>query len=335
MTTAEQAGPDGSGAAAGPREVVFRRVQSGGRRGPNDEVLREAPGGQVWSDQWVIGAKDAEFQTIVPDIRMPANQYWPQHWHDEAIAVIVLDGEVRLGDRWMKRGDVVISPENVEYGPLVMGPSGCQLLEVFSRARAGGGYGEEFTDHPTLATRESIIFAMAPDMFEASCGDYVRTGSPFSPRPPGSEQNVGKAVLPNDTVKGLESGELSGGGAVWNVGEVDDPLRGVMLDTGYAAGQVVPPHRHRDARWVLVMEGTMKVGDREVTRDDILLIEAGVEVPAFVPGPDGVQLLEYVRTAAGVPMVVDEGLATAPEYESTLKTLRHIEFEPGRPSSRS
>ena len=316
--------------AVGPGQVNFRRLQSGGRNGPNGEVLREAPGGQVWSDQWVIGAPDSEFQFIVPDIRMPANQFWPQHWHDEWIAVVVLDGTVMLGDWWMKRGDIVVSPENAEYGPLLMGPSGCQLLETFSRSRVGGGYAEEFRDHPTLSTREKIIFAMAPDMLEASCGDYVRTGNVFGPRPAGSEQNAGKAVIPNDTVKGLQLGSLSGSGQLWNIGEPDDPLRGAMLDTGYSAGQIVPQHRHRDARWVLVMDGSMRVGDQEVARDDILLIEGDVEVPAFTPGPDGVQLLEFVRTIAGLPMVVDERWRTDPEYKASFDSLQHLEFEPAR-----
>ena len=219
MSVAEQTPSEQSGGGAGSA-VDFRKLQPGGRDGPNGEVKRQTPYGQVWTDQWVIGEPSDEFQMMVPDIRMPANQFWPPHWHDESIAVVVLDGSVMLGDWWMTRGDIAVSLEDVEYGPLLMGPTGCQLLETFSRSRAGGGYGEEYRGHPTLSANR--IRAAAPDMMQPSCGSYVRKGSPFGSRPPGSEQNAGKAVIPNASITGMELGSLSGSNQYWCLGAPED-----------------------------------------------------------------------------------------------------------------
>jgi hypothetical protein len=322
MTTSRRTQVSPSGDTVG---VKFSRLQPGGRNGPNDEVRNEVPLGQVWTDQWVIGAADGDFQMMVPDIRMPANQFWPPHWHDESIAVVVLDGSVMLGDWWMTRGDIAVSLEDVEYGPLLMGPTGCQLLETFSRSRAGGGYGEEYRDHPTLSANR--IRAAAPEMMQPSCGSYVRKGSPFGARPPGSEQNAGRAVIPNASIAGMELGSLSGSNRYWCLGAPDDPLRSVLLDTGYEAGLVVPPHRHRDARWVLVMNGSMRVGDREITRDDVLMIESGVHVPEFEAGADGVQLLEFVRTIDGLALVVDDRRREDLGTGRCLDAVPYLEFD--------
>ena len=48
-------------------------------------------------------------------------------------AVVVLDGGLLMGDWWMERGDVLIAAPGVEYGMLLNGPQGCQLLEIFAR----------------------------------------------------------------------------------------------------------------------------------------------------------------------------------------------------------
>ena len=49
----------------------------------------------------------------------------------------------------------------------------------------------------------------------------------------------------------------------------------------------------------------MKVAGRELTRDDVLVVERGHEIPAFEAGADGVELVELIRTAKGVATVVD------------------------------
>src|SRR5262245_2968831 len=113
--------------------VVLDRIQPGGKDGPNKEVLAPVPLGQLWWDSWVLGGPSDAFQLRVPDIRMPANQIWPLHWHGCWIAVVVLDGSVLVGDWWMEKGDILISAADLEYGPLINGPEGCQMFEIFTR----------------------------------------------------------------------------------------------------------------------------------------------------------------------------------------------------------
>ena len=125
------------GPETGIRGIEFSRMQPGGLAGPNGEVHAEVLGGQVWMDLWAVGKDTDEFKMAIPDIRMPANQIWPLHWHNEWIAVVVLDGKACVGDTWMGRGGVLVSREDLEYGPVVVGPRGCQLIEVFARNRFG------------------------------------------------------------------------------------------------------------------------------------------------------------------------------------------------------
>src|SRR5262245_1907649 len=53
------------------------RIEPGGRAGPNRETRSDVPGGLVWNDIWFLGSPSDAIQTIIPDIRLPPNQYWP------------------------------------------------------------------------------------------------------------------------------------------------------------------------------------------------------------------------------------------------------------------
>jgi quercetin dioxygenase-like cupin family protein len=294
--------------------VTRSRLRPGGKDGPNGEVHEEVPGGQVWICNWELGAPTDEFRLSIPDIRMPPNQYWPLHWHDTWIAVIVLDGTCLVGDWWMQRGDVLVSAAALEYGPLVNGPSGCQMLEIFAHGRdAGGGYALEYRDHPTLAN-----------------GGPADGRAEFKARPIGSERNAGRQTLPNDGVVGITTGRL-GGGQRWDLGEPHDPLRGVLVDTTFHPGESSPPHTHADWRALLVMDGSMKVGDREITNDDVVIIEPDAEVGAFEPGPRGIHLLEVARTAAAVPTIYRDEYRTDPRYRDTLAGALDTTFESTSP----
>src|SRR5580704_7008002 len=143
---------------------------------------------------------------------MPPNQYWPLHWHGCWIAVIVLDGSLLIGDWWMKPGDMLISANDVEYGPVVNGPEGSQIFEIFAKNHvAAGGYSPEYRDHPTLQ------------------------GWPynFSERSSLNQRNNGRQVLPNAGVEGLTMTRLEPG-KIWDLGEPRDPNRGLMKDTRLA-----------------------------------------------------------------------------------------------------
>ena len=247
---------------------------------------------------------------VIPDIRMAPNQYWPIHWHDCWIAVIVMDGECLVGDWWMTPGDVLISAAELEYGPVLNGPEGCQLLEPFHRAAlAPGGYAPEYHDHPTLNRDPSMSFA-------------------FKPRSRLNQRNVGNQTLSMEGVEGLTKGHLKGGQR-WNLGEPGDPNRGVLLDTRLQPGENYPPRRHREWRGVLVLDGSLKVGTERLTKDNLLIAEPNVEYGPLEPGPSGAHVLEFVRKAAAVPCVYRDQYRTDPRYAAVLARSPDTAFATG------
>lgn len=256
--------------------VSLSMIQPGGRRGPNGEVLWPTPGGQVWYDSWVLGSADQAFQLAIPDIRMPANQYWPLHWHDCWIAVLVLDGTCLFGDWWMQPGDILISPPGIEYGPLVNGPEGCQMFEIFARQHLNrGGYASEYHDHPTL---QGMSFA-------------------FLPRSARNARNNGNQTLPLDGNSGLTRSRLEPGG-VWNLGEPDDPDTGVFTDVRLAAGERLAAHSYRDWHALFVMEGAITLQGRRLEKGAVLVIEPDALLAPMDALTSEVRLLRVARTAA-------------------------------------
>ena len=260
--------------------VTLDKIQPGGRKGPNNEVLLPIPGGPNWVDYWHLGSPSDDFLMAIPDVRMPPNQLFPLHWHGCWIAVVVLDGTLLIGDWWMRPGDVFISAANLEYGPLVNGPEGCQLFEIFAKNHlAPGGYAPEYHDHPTLINSEP------PFNFEE--------------RSPVNQRNSGRQTLPNAGVEGLSMSRLEPG-RTWDLGEPDDPDRGLMRDTRLAAGEKRPAHTYADWHGVFIMDGTMRVGGRDLVKDDVLIIEPNSRVAEFVGTANETQLLEFSRTAKGM-----------------------------------
>ena len=258
--------------------VWLERFYPGGMRGPNDECLMDTPGGQGWTDVLYIGDPEDAFQLMVPDIRMPPNQYWPQHWHDCWTAVLLLEGRCCIGDWWMEPGEVFLTVPSLEYGPLLSGPHGCRLFEIFARAHlAPGGYAPEYHDHPTLQGSSKV----------------------FLERSELNKRNEGHQTLSCDGVEGIWKGQLQPG-AIWNLGEKDDPDRGVMKDTRLEAGERISPHRYGDWHIILVMEGTLEIAGRKLGRDDFLRIEPNRTVEGITAGADGGHLIDLARTSRGM-----------------------------------
>jgi hypothetical protein len=263
--------------------VTRSRLEPGGKDGP-DGIVRDSdePGGGTWSQMWFLGRREDEWRMLIPDIRMAPNQLWPLHWHDCWTAVVVLDGGLLMGDWWMERGDVLIAGPGVEYGPLLNGPQGCELLEIFARdILSPGGYGEEYRDHPTLK--------------------YVKglEGTDFFPRPPARVENGARQVVPVDGTPGLRKGHLDGA-AYWDLGEPNDPERGIIFDRKLVANATFPARSVDDWRAALVLDGSMTVGGTKFAANDVLLVEPAAEAPAVTVGADGAHLLELARTAAAL-----------------------------------
>lgn len=257
--------------------VFWEKLYPGGKDGPNGEVLFNTPGGQGWTDSILLGDPQADFQMLWPDIRLAANQYWPLHWHDCWTAVIVVEGTCLIGDWWMQPGDIFITRPGLEYGPLVIGPRGCRLFEIFSNAALSpGGYAPEYSDHPTLQG----------------------TQRPFFERSILNRRNNSRMTLPCDNIEGAWKSRLSYGGK-WDLGEKDDPNRGILNDTWLTPGEVIPAHTYGDWHMLVVMEGTLEVAGRPLGRDDFLRIAPDSPVAAIQAGAKGARLLEGSRTSHG------------------------------------
>jgi hypothetical protein len=258
--------------------VWLERFYPGGKAGPHGEVLSALPGGQGWTEAFVLGGAADPFQMLVPDIRLPANQFWPLHWHDCWTAVLILEGQCLIGDWWMHPGDVFITEPALEYGPLLIGPQGCRLFEIFAKAHLSlGGYAPEYRDHPTLQGTRAV----------------------FLKRSPLNKRNEGRQTLPCDGVKGITKGKLAPG-ARWDLGESSDPDRGVLQDTRLSPGERLPAAAYADWHALLVLDGTLQVAGRTLQRDDRLVVRPGEAVNEIEAGPEGAHWLELARTARGM-----------------------------------
>jgi hypothetical protein len=263
--------------------VFLEQFHPGGKDGPNGEVSADLPGGQVWSEMVVLGDEADSFQLAVPDIRLPANQIWPLHWHDCWVGIVILEGECLIGDWWMKPGDVLITGASLEYGPLLVGPRGCRMFEVFAKLHLqAGGYAAEYHDHPTLQGA-SVAFNFT-----------ARTGV--------NRRNEGRQTLPLDGVEGFTKGRLAPG-AQWNLGDSEDPDRGVMRVTRLAPGERLEPHAYEDWHTLMIMDGALQIAGKAVGKDQYLLIQPRSRVDEIQAGDQGALVLEVSRTARGMQLL--------------------------------
>lgn len=257
--------------------VRHEKFYPGGIAGPNGETRNPVPGGQTWSDTVALGGPDDAFSMILPDIRMPPNQYWPLHWHDCWTVVLVVEGSCCVGDWWMQAGDVFVTEPSLEYGPLVVGPGGARLFEIFSDAATSrGGYSPEYRDHPTLQG-----------------GNHV-----FSARSAVNKRNDGHQILPLEGVPGMWKSKLEPG-RTWNLGRADDPRRGIMKFTRLAPGETLPAAGCADWNGTFVLRGSIEIAGRTLGRDEYILAKRGGAIPEIAGGAEGADLLELARTAEG------------------------------------
>lgn len=255
--------------------ISLRRLYPGGKAGPDNIVANDIPGGQTWSENFILGNQDDPFQMLVPDIRMPPNQIWPMHWHDCWTLVIVLEGRCLIGDWYLDVGDVFVAAPSVEYGPLLIGPAGCRLLEVFGDlSLSPGGYGPEYRDHPTLQG-----------------GNHV-----FMPREGINRRNEGHSSLSLEGTEGMWKTRLTPG-KVWDLGDPADPERPIMRYTVLGAGETIAAATRSDDYAAQVISGSATAAGHTFAADDVLIAERGNAIPQLTAGQNGAAMLEYMRTA--------------------------------------
>jgi hypothetical protein len=245
-----------------------RRLYPGGAAGPNGKTHNSIPG-QTWSEVVLLGSEEDDFIMCVPDNRLPPNQFIPMHWHDCWTVVMILEGKCLVGDWCMGPGDVFIVAPFIEYGPLVVGTMGCRLLEIFDDlARSPGGYPLEYRDHPAQQS-----------------GNYL-----FKPR------KEGHASPSLKSVEGMWKSRLSPGWS-WDLGDADDPDRGIIKYTQLAAGERITARERGDWYAALVLDGSADMRGKPLVRDDMLIAERNRTIPDMIVGGSGVQLLEFFRTS--------------------------------------
>ncbi|GEM_PF-3033479 len=68
----------------------------------------------------------------------PPNTVIEPHSHSTRATCFILRGSVTVGGRLMEPGDVYSVAPNTVYGPLEMGPEGCEFLDIFGAAPPSG-----------------------------------------------------------------------------------------------------------------------------------------------------------------------------------------------------
>jgi hypothetical protein len=84
------------------------------------------------------------------------------------------------------------------------------------------------------------------------------------------------------------------------LGEADDPDRGAMRHTALAAGETRPAARYADWHATIVMHGGIRIGDRLLPREHMLISTPGSLVDSLVSTSDDTRLLDVARTIRGL-----------------------------------
>jgi len=92
------------------------------------------PGAGVYFKLFRIGEGESEEQAGMLVVEIPPHFEIPEHhhrvWHQE----IILAGEAEVGGDVLRPGDMRIVPAGAVYGPVIAGPAGCRLVEIFERS---------------------------------------------------------------------------------------------------------------------------------------------------------------------------------------------------------
>src|ERR1700761_7856785 len=54
------------------------------------------------------------------------------HKHRTGHVELIVDGSLKVGDQWERKGDIRVVPAGVSYGPIQAGDQGCKGMEFFA-----------------------------------------------------------------------------------------------------------------------------------------------------------------------------------------------------------
>jgi hypothetical protein len=57
------------------------------------------------------------------------------HKHRTGHVELIVDGDLRVGDKWERKGDIRVVPAGVSYGPIQAGDQGCKGMEFFAHRK--------------------------------------------------------------------------------------------------------------------------------------------------------------------------------------------------------
>lgn len=108
-----------------------------------------------------IGSPDQERRPLLAFVRYPPGARVPAHWHDTDYCSIVIDGEIEITRQRHGPGSIRIVKARTAYGPLVVGPEGCRVIDVFA-------------DHTGIA---ATFFGADVDAFASEVEAHTDAGS--------------------------------------------------------------------------------------------------------------------------------------------------------------
>ena len=86
--------------------------------------------------EFVLGGDEDPDAPRMYYARIEADQSGPRHAHAGWTINVVLQGNCRMGDIDLNPGQVLTCAPNIQYGPLMPGPEGVTILEIFDSALA-------------------------------------------------------------------------------------------------------------------------------------------------------------------------------------------------------
>lgn len=119
-------------------EPIFRHVDDVGVPWQQVRAVRLADGtiASVW-EKWLAFSADPVYLSLYA--KWDPGVIQRRHGHNSPHVLIVLEGEIRVGDRLCPKGTHVELPQGAAFGPFVAGTEGALLFEVMMGDPRGWG----------------------------------------------------------------------------------------------------------------------------------------------------------------------------------------------------
>jgi hypothetical protein len=129
---------------------VTKGITHSNWRDPTDRLHPPGYGDAGFQSVHALG-READDPAVVI-VKYPPGRVIPVHAHDTDYCSVVVEGSVEVTRRVERVGDIRVVRAGTAYGPLVVGPEGCTVIDIFAsragipanfvraedRARAGG-----------------------------------------------------------------------------------------------------------------------------------------------------------------------------------------------------